>query len=46
MLAELEALRATRAADVAETSAILAALSPLVDAAGTQTPPNKENRDA
>ncbi len=34
MLAELEALRAARAADVAEASAILANLQPLVDAAG------------
>ena len=34
MLAELEALRAARAADIAETGAILAALGPLVDRAG------------
>jgi len=34
MLAELEGLRAARAADVAEASAILANLQPLVDAAG------------
>jgi predicted nucleic acid-binding Zn-ribbon protein len=33
MLAELEALRAARAADVAEASVILASLQPLVDAA-------------
>jgi chromosome segregation ATPase len=33
MLVELEALRAARAADVAEASAILASLQPLVDAA-------------
>ena len=33
MLAELEGLRAARAADVAETSAILAALGPLIDGA-------------
>ena len=32
MLAELEGLRSARAADVAETSAILAALGPLIDA--------------
>ena len=37
MLAELEGLRAARAADVAEASAILAALTPLVDSAGTKT---------
>ncbi len=37
MLAELEALRAARAADVAEASVILASLQPLVDAA-TDTP--------
>lgn len=34
MLAELEGLRAARATDVAEASAILATLQPLVDAAG------------
>jgi chromosome segregation ATPase len=33
MLAELEGLRAARAADVAESSAILAALTPLLDTA-------------
>ncbi|APE43181.1 hypothetical protein BOO69_06950 [Sulfitobacter alexandrii] len=33
MLAELEGLRAARAADVAESSAILAALGPLLDGA-------------
>lgn len=33
MLAELEGLRATRAADVAEASVILASLTPLLDAA-------------
>ncbi len=40
MLAELESLRATRAADVAEASAIIAALAPLVEAAtgGTDMP--------
>lgn len=42
MLVELEALRAARAADVAETSAILAALTPLVDAAA----PKEESSDA
>lgn len=35
LLAELEGLRATRAADVAEASAILASLQPLVDAGST-----------
>ncbi|MEH6646236.1 hypothetical protein [Sulfitobacter sp.] len=35
MLAELEALRAARAADVAEASVILASLQPLMDAATT-----------
>ena len=35
MLAELEGLRAARVADVAESSAILAALGPLLDDAGT-----------
>lgn len=35
MLAELEALRAARSADVAEASVILASLQPLVDAADT-----------
>ncbi len=39
MLVELEALRAARAADVAEASVILASLQPLVDAAAnTKTP--------
>lgn len=38
MLAELEALRAARAADVAEASVILASLQPLVDAAAADTP--------
>ncbi len=33
MLAELEALRAARSADIAEADAILSALTPLVDAA-------------
>ena len=37
MLAELEALRAARAADVAEASVILASLQPLVDAAAADT---------
>ncbi|MGJ8617908.1 MAG: hypothetical protein ACSHWS_13790 [Sulfitobacter sp.] len=36
MLAELEGLRAARAADVAETTAILSALTPLVDAASAE----------
>lgn len=36
MLAELEGLRAARAVDVAEASAILAALGPLVEKSGTQ----------
>ncbi|MBB3994647.1 putative nucleic acid-binding Zn-ribbon protein [Sulfitobacter undariae] len=35
LLAELEGLRASRAADVAEASAILASLQPLVDAGST-----------
>jgi chromosome segregation ATPase len=34
MLAELEALRATRAADIAESGAIMAALAPLLSAVG------------
>ena len=38
MLAELEGLRATRAADVAEASAILAALTPLVENAAASAP--------
>ncbi len=42
MLAELEALRAARAADVAEASVILASLQPLVDAA-TDTPKTEED---
>lgn len=42
MLAELEGLRAARAADVAETSAILAALSPLLDGAAS---PNSHNEE-
>ncbi len=44
MLAELEGLRAARASDVAETSAILAALTPLLDTAGEPyEPSNEEN---
>jgi predicted RNase H-like nuclease (RuvC/YqgF family) len=43
--AELEALRAARAADVAESSAILAALTPLVNGAADGTN-NEENADA
>lgn len=44
MLAELEALRAARAADVAEASVILASLQPLVDAAAAadQTTPQED----
>ncbi|MFK7834854.1 MAG: hypothetical protein AB8B60_01425 [Sulfitobacter sp.] len=42
MLAELEGLRAARASDVAETSAILAALTPLLDSA-TDAPATEEN---
>ena len=38
MLAELEALRASRAADVAEASVILASLQPLVDAVSDTKP--------
>jgi len=41
MLAELEGLRAARAADVAEASVILASLQPLVDKAATATPPQE-----
>lgn len=41
MLAELEALRAARAADVAEASVILASLQPLVDAAATSSSDTK-----
>ncbi|MEP5730074.1 MAG: hypothetical protein ABJL67_11975 [Sulfitobacter sp.] len=41
MLAELEGLRAARAADVAEASTILAALSPLLDTA-TDAPAGTE----
>lgn len=37
MLAELEALRAARASDIAESSAILAALGPLVESAKDTT---------
>ena len=36
MLAELEALRAARAADVAEATAILSALTPLMDGASAE----------
>ncbi|KIN66349.1 hypothetical protein Z946_361 [Sulfitobacter noctilucicola] len=44
MMAELEGLRAARASDVAETSAILAALTPLLDTAGQPyEPTNEEN---
>ncbi len=44
MLAELEGLRAARASDVAETSAILAALSPLLETASDA--PENEGEDA
>jgi predicted RNase H-like nuclease (RuvC/YqgF family) len=40
MLAELEGLRAARAADIAESSAILSALTPLVNGAGTASEEN------
>jgi DNA repair exonuclease SbcCD ATPase subunit len=46
MLAELEALRAARAADVAESNAILAALTPLVDAAEPETPAKEDTPNA
>lgn len=42
MLAELEALRAARAADVAEASVILASLQPLVDAATSSQAPQED----
>lgn len=42
MLAELEALRAARAADVAEASVILASLQPLVEAAAKDTPTQED----
>ncbi|MDD9721432.1 hypothetical protein PVW51_12025 [Sulfitobacter sp. PR48] len=45
MLAELEGLRAARAADVAEGSAILAALGPLLDSAG-DTPATADTDEA
>lgn len=43
MLAELEGLRAARASDVAETSAILAALTPLLETAGDAPVSEEEN---
>lgn len=43
MLAELEALRAARAADVAEASTILASLTPLLEAASTATDTPQED---
>lgn len=43
MLAELEALRAARAADVAEASVILASLQPLVEAAQTKSDATPSN---
>ncbi|KEJ90249.1 hypothetical protein [Sulfitobacter donghicola] len=42
MLAELEALRAARAADVAEASVILSSLQPLVDAASDNKTPQED----
>ena len=42
MVAELEALRAARAADVAEYSVILASLQPLVDAAAKSPTPQED----
>ncbi len=42
MLAELEGLRAARASDVAETSAILAALTPLLDGAASHSAHSEE----
>lgn len=46
MLTELEGLRAARAADVAESSAILAALTPLVEAAGAKVDGGDENKES
>lgn len=46
MLAELEGLRAARAADVAESSAILAALGPLLDGASDETAATDQEEDA
>ena len=43
MLAELDGLRAARASDVAESSAILAALSPLLDGASDAPASKEEN---
>ncbi|MEL7261325.1 MAG: hypothetical protein AAGK69_08105 [Pseudomonadota bacterium] len=40
MLAELEALRAARAADIAEASSIIGALTPLLDAATSEDTPH------
>ncbi|MCX7565201.1 hypothetical protein OS189_02435 [Sulfitobacter sp. F26169L] len=42
MMAELEALRAARAADVAEASVILASLQPLVDSAASHSTPQED----
>lgn len=42
ILAELDGLRAARAADVAESSAILAALSPLLESANKTDAPQEE----
>lgn len=46
MLAELEGLRAARAADVAESSAILAALGPLLDSADDTADADQSEEDA
>ena len=43
MLAELDGMRAARASDVAESSAILAALRPLLDSAETSAEQKEEN---
>lgn len=45
MLAELEGLRAARAADVAESSAILAALGPLLDSAGDSADTDQQEEE-
>lgn len=43
MLAELDGLRAARASDVAESTAILSALEPLLASASDDPAPNQEN---
>ncbi|MEW9918601.1 hypothetical protein AB2B41_03230 [Marimonas sp. MJW-29] len=43
MLTELDGLRAARAADVAESTAILSALTPLLDGASDAAPSKEEN---